>query len=141
FSLDWINGESAPRVFRTGETVPAGAFCQDARAAIVVTRTDFDASAIAPLLRTGHRRAEDRARATPWWTRFTSIYAVSVLVIASVTFAGWLFATGDLARTLDVVAAVLIVTCPCAFGIATPLAYELAQAALRKVGLFVRTPG
>jgi Cu2+-exporting ATPase len=33
---------------------------------------------------------------------------------------------------------VLIVTCPCAFGIAAPLAYEMVQAGLRRAGLFVR---
>jgi Cu2+-exporting ATPase len=37
-----------------------------------------------------------------------------------------------------VTTAVLIVTCPCAFGIAAPLAYEIVQASLRRAGLFVR---
>jgi Cu2+-exporting ATPase len=141
FSLDWINGESAPRGFVPGEIVPAGAFCQDARAATVRARAPFDASAVVSLLRTSTRRDHDLARATPWWKRLTSIYVSAVLVIAAAAFVGWMLATRDLARTLDVVAAVLIVTCPCAFGIATPLAYELAQAGLRRAGLFVRTPG
>ena len=48
---------------------------------------------------------------------------------------------GDVPRAVDVVTAVLIVTCPCAFGIATPMAYELVQAGLRRAGLFVRAPG
>jgi len=141
FSLDWINGESAPRAFAPGELVPAGAFCQDARAATVRAAAAFDASSIVSLLRTSTRRDEDLARSTRWWKRLTRIYVLSVLAVAAATAAGWMLATHDVARTLDVVAAVLIVTCPCAFGIATPLAYELAQAALRRVGLFVRTPG
>jgi Cu2+-exporting ATPase len=141
FSLDWINGESAPRVFAPGERIPAGAFCQDARAAAVRARADFDGSTIASLLRTSTRREGDQARATSWWRQLTTIYVLAVLVIAWVAFAGWLLVTRDPARSLDVVAAVLIVTCPCSFGIATPLAYELAQAGLRRVGLFVRTPG
>jgi P-type Cu2+ transporter len=141
FSLDWINGESAPRRFRPGEVVPAGAFCQDARAATVRANGAFDGSAVVSLLRTSTRRDHDLARATPWWKRLTSLYVAAVLGIAAASFVGWMAFTGDLARTLDVVAAVLIVTCPCAFGIATPLAYELAQAGLRRAGLFVRTPG
>lgn len=141
FSLDWINGESAPRGFAPGAVVPAGAFCQDARATTLRARSPFDASAVVALLRTSNRRDHDLARATPWWKRLTSIYVVTVLAVAAAAFAGWMLATRDLSRTLDVVAAVLIVTCPCAFGIATPLAYELAQAGLRRVGLFVRTPG
>jgi len=141
FSLDWISGESAPRGFSPGDVVPAGAFCQDTRAATLRATTSFDASSIVSLLRTSNRRDHDLARATPWWKRLTRVYVVSVLGIAAAAFAGWILATHDLARSLDVVAALLIVTCPCSFGIATPLAYELAQAGLRRIGLFVRTPG
>lgn len=141
FSLDWINGESAPRAFAPGATVPAGAFCQDARAATVRAKAAFDASIVVALLRSSSRRDDELARSSPWWKRLTRIYVAAVLVLAAAGFAGWYVATGDLPRTLDVVAAVLIVTCPCAFGIAAPLAYELAQAGLRRVGLFVRTPG
>ena len=141
FSLDWITGESAPRAFAPGETVPSGAFCQETRAAMLRASSAFDASAVVALLRTSNRRDHDLARATPWWKKLTSLYVSSVLVVAAAAFGGWVLATHDLARSFDVVAAVLIVTCPCAFGIATPLAYELAQASLRRAGLFVRTPG
>jgi Cu2+-exporting ATPase len=141
FSLDWINGESAPRAFATGDIVPSGAFCQDSRGARVRATSSFDASAVVALLRTSNRRDHDLARATPWWKRLTAMYVVAVLTVAATAFAAWMLATHDLTRALDVVAAVLIVTCPCAFGIATPLAYELAQAGLRRAGLFVRTPG
>jgi Cu2+-exporting ATPase len=48
--------------------------------------------------------------------------------------------TGDVSRALAIATAVLIVTCPCAFGIAAPLAYELVQAGLRRAGLYVRRP-
>lgn len=141
FSLDWISGESAPRAFAAGETVPAGAFSRGARAVRVRASAAFDRSALVALLHTATRREDDQARATGWHRRLTRIYVAAVLAIALVAFGGWLLATHDLVRTLDVVAAVLIVTCPCAFGIATPLAYELAQGGLRRVGLFVRTPG
>ena len=141
FSLDWINGESAPRSFAPGEMVPAGAFCQDTRARTMRATAAFDASTVVSLLRASSRRDDDLARSTPWWKRLTSIYVGTVLALSASGFAGWIFVTHDLARTLDVVAGVLIVTCPCAFGIAVPLAYELAQARLRRIGLFVRTPG
>jgi len=141
FSLDWISGESAPRTFEPGATVPAGAFSQGARAVRLRTLAAFDGSTLVPLLRTATRRDEDVSRSTSWHKRLTGFYVAGVLAIAALAFVGWIVATGDLGRTLDVVAAVLIVTCPCAFGIATPLAYELAQGGLRRAGLFVRTPG
>ena len=41
-------------------------------------------------------------------------------------------------RALDVAVSLLVVTCPCAIGIALPLAYELTQARLRRAGFFGR---
>jgi Cu2+-exporting ATPase len=140
FSLDWVNGESTPRRFAAGAVVPARAFNVGARPLRVVATTDFVASALTELLRVPGERSAHAARATPWWRQLARVYVLTVLAVASVTLAGWLVFGHDAARALDVTAAVLIVTCPCAFGIATPLAYELAQAGLRRVGLLVRSP-
>jgi Cu2+-exporting ATPase len=140
FSLDWISGESRPKSFAAGETVPAGAFSCGDGAVVVTACSPFSTSALASLLRTTRQRENDAARATPFWQRLTRVYVAAVLALAVLAFAGWYLATGDAFHALDVVTAVLIVTCPCAFGIATPLAYELVQAGLRRAGLFVRSP-
>ena len=140
-SLDWISGESTSRAFLRGALVPAGAFNAGRSAITVCASTDFAASPIVDLLRTRRPTAGDAARTTPWWQLFTRVYVVAVMTAAAGGFAGWLFFTGDLARALEVTTAVLVVTCPCAFGIATPLAYELVHAGLRRAGLFVRSSG
>ena len=138
-SLDWINGESAPREVRRGDVVPAGAFNVGHEAVTLVATTAFDASPIVGLLRTTRETASDAARATPWWRLFTRIYVIVVLALAAGAFVTWYALTRDLSRALEVTTAVLVVTCPCAFGIATPMAYELAQAGLRRAGVFVRS--
>lgn len=141
-SLDWINGESAPRDFAAGDVAPAGAFSCDPSAVTAEAEADFEASSLVALLSAPTRRRDEVARATPFWQRIVKLYVASVLVVAALGFAGWMIHTGgDVLRSLDVVTGLLIVTCPCAFGIAAPLAYELAQAGLRRSGLFVRTPG
>ncbi len=139
-SLDWISGESVPRAFARGETVPAGAFNLGQRAVRVRAAADFSASSLVGLLRNPAPRA-DAARATPWWRRLAATWVAGVLSLAALGFIGWTLATGDPRRAMEVATAVLIVTCPCAFGIATPMAYEMAQAGLRRAGLFVRSPG
>lgn len=138
-SLDWISGESVPRAFARGEVVPAGAFNLGQRAVRVGAVTDFAGSPITELLRNPVPRA-DAARATPWWRRLAAAWVVGVLALAAAGFVGWTAVTGDPRRAMEIATAVLIVTCPCAFGIATPMAYELAQAGLRRAGLFVRSP-
>ncbi len=56
--------------------------------------------------------------------------------VALAGFLLWLPAGAD--KALDVAAALLVVTCPCAIGIALPLAYELTFQRLRRAGAFVR---
>ena len=141
FSLDWINGESQPRAFHRGDVVPAGAFAASQRAATVRATEAFSASPLVDLLKSPVHREADAARATPWWQQLSRVYVTFVLLAAAAGFSFWAFVIGDVPRAVDVVTAVLIVTCPCAFGIATPMAYELVQAGLRRAGLFVRAPG
>lgn len=138
FSLDWLNGESSPRSFSRGNLVPAGAFSASRSPTAVVVARDFASSGLIELLRTPLSRGPDAS--SPWWNRLAKIYSAGVLVLASIGFVAWMIATHDFARSLEVTTAVLVVTCPCAFGIATPLAYNLALGGLRRAGLFVRTP-
>ena len=139
-SLDWINGESAPRRLARGSLVPAGAFNVGRAAVRARATTAFAESPLVDLLRTTTKRDADVARATPWWQRFARVYVLAVLAAAAGAFAIWAPVAG-VPRALEVATAVLVVTCPCAFGIATPMAYELVQSGLRRAGLFVRSPG
>ena len=141
FSLDWITGETAPRTYSRGDTVPAGAFDASVRAVAVRALTDFASSPLVALLRTPRPRDVDGARATLWWQRLATAYVSGVLLIASAGALVYWLVTRDLSSTLDVTIAVLVVTCPCALGIATPLAYELVHAGLRRAGLYVRAAG
>ncbi|MBK6849111.1 MAG: HAD family hydrolase [Proteobacteria bacterium] len=139
-SLDWISGEATPRHVAAGEIVPAGAFNVGAGALELVAEVDFAGSGLLDLLRTPRPRPVDDVRRTPWWRLFTRAYVGVVLALGALTLGGWLL-VGDANGAVRATAAVLIVTCPCAFGIATPLAYELAQAGLRRAGLLVRSAG
>ena len=141
FSLDWINGECDPRELAPGASIPAGAFSAEREPVTLVLLEDFDASPLVELLRTPPPRPEDAAMSAPWWSRLSKVYVIAVLAAATLGFAGWWLATRDLARSLEVTTALLVVTCPCAFGIATPLGYDLVLAGLRRAGLFVRSPG
>ncbi len=141
FSLDWVNGESTPRNFDEGDIVPAGAFSASEGLVELEATTDFGVSPLVALLRNPEPRARDKAMSEPFWDRVARIYVVAVLAAAAIGFFGWLLIMHDLPRAVEVATAVLVVTCPCAFGIATPLGYDLAQGGLRKAGLYVRSAG
>ena len=130
----WITGEADPREVRAGARVPAGAV-NLGRGLIRLRATQpWAASLLAQLLRpTGRDQYRHRLL-----ERVVTGYLVGIFVIATATALGWWFGTHDVARTWAAVTAVLVVSCPCAIGLAYPLADEMATVALRRFGVFVR---
>jgi Cu2+-exporting ATPase len=138
-SLDWITGESAPVTYARGDAVPAGASNLGAEALTVHALEAFADSPVRALLRSTRADSADAPRSTAWWQRLTRVYVVGVLTLAALCFAYWLGVRHDAARALQATTALLVVTCPCAFGLATPTAYEMVLAGLRRAGVFVRS--
>jgi Cu2+-exporting ATPase len=134
-STDWITGEAAPRDAAAGQRLPAGSFNAGDAAFTVTAAQDFADSSLVVLLRQTMARA-GAARHLGFWDRLARRWVATVLVLAAGGLAFWL--PRDASRALDVAVALLVVTCPCAIGIALPLAYELVQARLRRAGFFVR---
>lgn len=141
-SLEWISGEAEPRLFSRGERAPAGCHNLPAsaggRALRLRATEDFSVSTLCGLLG-APRDAAAPAPRRDFWHHLSRAYVFVVLGLAALGFFIWL--PRDPARCLEVTAALLMVTCPCALGVATPLAYELALARLRRLGLFVRQQG
>lgn len=137
FTIDWITGEPDVLDVPAGGTVQAGAFNATRSAVPVIAKTDFEESPLPSLLRsTKEERGSSHLR---FWDLFARYYVAAVLLIATAGFLVWLPQGTE--KALQVTVALLVVTCPCAIGIAIPLTYELAQARLRRHGLFVRSKG
>jgi Cu2+-exporting ATPase len=138
FSLEWITGEPDARTFAAGATVPAGAFNAGRTAAEVVAAESFPESAL-PALLSARPRSQGPGESEKFFDKLARVYVVAVLALAAAGFALWFYGLhAGLERAVDVAAALLVVTCPCAIGIAIPLAGELVQARLRKLGVLVR---
>jgi len=133
FSLASINGESEPRLFHCGQRVPAGAV-NSGRDPISLTALEgwsdsLLARLLEPRVREGgrHRLLENIVKG----------YLVGILGIAIAAGLWWWFSSRDAVQTWSVVTAVLVVSCPCAIGLAFPLADEMATIGLRRRGVFV----
>ena len=132
-SLAWVNGEAEARAFAAGAGIPAGAHNVDTRPLQAVVTAPFDASRLATLLAPAPERGPDS-----FFVRISRAWVFGVLFLAVGAIAAWWSAGPP--RALEVVTALLVVTCPCAFGIAAPLAIERATALLRARGVFVKSP-
>ncbi len=132
--LEWISGESETATARRGRIVQAGAMNCGQAAITLEALEPWSDSLLAKLLRV----TTGSAPRHPALERFLRGYILAVLAIAALGFAGWWAATGALLPALQVLISVLVVSCPCASGVALPLASDLAASRLRKLGVYVR---
>jgi P-type Cu2+ transporter len=58
--------------------------------------------------------------------RFEQILADGIAHIALLAFCGWIWSTGSWFTGLEIATAVLIITCPCALGLAVPTVHTVA---------------
>jgi len=136
FSLASINGESAPRHFAAGQRVPAGAL-NLSRSPVRLRATQAWAHSLLAELTATQTETEHR---NPLLERIVQGYLIGILAVAALAGLFWGVHTGDLLKTGAIVTAILVVSCPCAIGLAFPLAEEMASVALRRRGVFVRSP-
>jgi Cu2+-exporting ATPase len=129
-------GEGDPIAFSAGAVLPAGLRYLGERPVEVVLEETFAQSELPAWL--GAPRTDDVAFLDAFWQRFVRVYVASILILAGAGGAYWGVHAG-FDKALSVVVAVLVVTCPCAIGLAAPLAYELAHARLRERGIVVRS--
>jgi len=132
-SLDWITGESSTQDREPGEKVPAGAFNAGEAGFRVTAVEGFSDSRLHELLRVGDTRREE---GRTWWHRISTVYVAAVLSLAALGFLFWL--GHGAGKATEVAVAVLVVTCPCALGLAVPLARELVHVGLRRHGVLLR---
>jgi Cu2+-exporting ATPase len=135
-SLDWITGESEPLAAAAGDLVPAGSFNAGRGAIEITAASDFADSPLVALLRQPEESETSGGPHARLWDRLARIWVGGVTGVAVAGFLFWL--PSGVEKALAVASALLVVTCPCAIGIALPLAYELTFQRLRRAGAFVR---
>jgi len=138
-SREWTTGEPDVVGAALGERIGAGA-CNRGRAAVWLrAECTLADSSLATLLAAAVDR-DTVAGVVPAYARFADRLArgwvLTVLGLAVAALLYWLHR--DASRAIDVTVALLVVTCPCAIGIAMPLGSELVQARLRKAGFYTR---
>jgi Cu2+-exporting ATPase len=134
FALNWINGEPAPREFPAGAPVPSGARNLGPDALEFLAMESWSDSQLARLLAFDHTQ--------PWrnlaWQRIIRIYLSCVLVVGTAGFFFWGWGGGDWIAAWQVLISVLVVSCPCAIGVALPLLDDVVAARLQTFGVYVR---
>lgn len=137
FDQSLLTGESVPVVRTVGDAVLAGTLNQGAPVRVRVTAA-ADSSAVADIARLMENAGQSRSRYVRIADRAARLYAPAVHTLAALSFAGWVWAGAGVHQSLLIAVAVLIITCPCALGLAVPAAQIVAAGALMRRGVLVK---
>ncbi len=116
-----LTGESLPVDKAVGDKVAAATINKSGSFTFRATRVGEDTT-LAQMIALVDEAASSKAPIAKLADKVAGVFVPVVIVIALVTAAVWLIATGDVARALTSGVAVLVISCPCALGLATPVA-------------------
>lgn len=132
-----LTGETLPVFAGIGQAVSAGEVNLTGPLTIRATAVGADTAL--------HRMADLVALAESGRSRYTSLadsaarlYAPGVHILAGLSFLGWYIWTWDPRTALNIAAAVLIITCPCALGLAVPAVTTAASGRLFRRGMLIK---
>ncbi len=133
-----VTGESLPQLAAPGDKVFAGTLNLGDALEVDVTAAD-DQTMLAEIVRLMEAAEQGRARYVRLADRVARVYAPAVHLLGLLTFAGWWLVAGAGWETALIYAiAVLIVTCPCALGLAVPAVQVVASGSLLRRGILIK---
>lgn len=134
-----LTGESVPVEVGPGDAVVGSAINSSGRLVVQATAVgdDTQLAHIARLIdeaQTGRSASQDLA------DKISAVFVPAVIGIAVLTFVVWMLVTGRVAAALTAAISVLIIACPCALGLATPLALLAGTGRGARMGVLIRGP-
>jgi len=130
-----LSGESLPVSKSAGDTVCAGTVNTSGALTLRVEHTLRD-TALGRIIRLVEEAQASKAPIQCMADRIVPWFVAATLALASVTFAWWV--RGGFEPALMAATAVLVITCPCAFGLATPMAIAVATGLGARHGILVK---
>lgn len=133
-----MTGETLPASVGPGDMIHAGEANLTGPITVEVTAAgrDTDLARITDLIVVAEA---GRNNYTSMADAAAKLYAPGVHIVSALAAIGWLIGTGDLRVALNVAAAVLIITCPCALGLAVPAVTTAASARLFRKGVLIKS--
>ncbi len=133
-----ITGESLPVSKDAGDSVTGGAINGTGRLIITTTKVGSDTT-LGRIIQLVENAQSGKAPVQQLVDKVAGIFVPVVIVIAILTFAGWLISGAGFEAALIASVAVLVIACPCALGLATPTAIVAGTGAAAKAGILFKS--
>ena len=131
-----VTGESMPVDKAVGDEVTGGTVNGLAPLTVQVTRAGAETT-LARITALVEAAQLTKSQAQRLADRVSAVFVPAILLVAAATFAGWLISGHSIAAALVPAVAVLVVACPCALGLATPVAVMVGTGRGAELGLLI----
>ena len=134
-----LTGESVPVEVTVGDSVTGATVNAGGRLLVEATRVGADTQ-LAQIARLVEQAQTGKAQAQRLADRISGVFVPAVIVLAVATFAVWALLVGDVTAAFTAAVAVLIIACPCALGLATPVALMVGTGRGAQLGILIKGP-
>ena len=93
---------------------------------------------LAQMARLVERAQDGKAPVQRLADKVSSVFVPVVIALSVATLTGWLFISGDVQRSFEAAVAVLVIACPCALGLATPVALLVGTGRAAREGIIIK---
>lgn len=133
-----LTGESIPVEKVAGDTVNAATVNRTGSFTFRATRVGADTS-LAKIIQLVEDANATKAPIARLADKVAGVFVPAVFVISAVTFAVWMALTGSINEALTSAVAVLVISCPCALGLATPVAIMVGTGKGAEMGILFKS--
>jgi Cu+-exporting ATPase len=135
----FLTGEVTPIEINVNDLVYAGSINNNGNILVKATRIGSDTE-LARITRMILAAQSEKAPAQLLADKISRVFVPVVLLLSVATFTAWYLFQADLAQSITTAVAVLVIACPCALGLATPIALMVASGKAAKSGIVIRSP-
>jgi copper-exporting ATPase len=132
-----VTGESIPVEKNTDDRVTGGTISRSGYFTFRATNVGED-TALYKIISLVEEAAGSKAPISRLADKISGVFVPVVLCISFLTFIIWLFVSGDFSFALNMAVAVLVISCPCALGLATPAAIMAGTGKGAEKGIIIR---
>lgn len=132
-----LTGETMAVTKTSGSAIVGGALVQNGSIDYKVTKIGKETT-LAQIIELVERAQSSKAPISKLADKVSGIFVPIILVLAILTFMGWLVVEQSITQAVSFMIAVLVIACPCALGLATPTALMVGMGLGAKKGIFIK---
>ncbi|WP_457599787.1 heavy metal translocating P-type ATPase [Hydrogenivirga sp.] len=134
-----LTGEPEPILKEPGDKVISGSILEDGLLEIRAEAT-YESSFLSKINRMVERSLSEKPKIQRLADTVSHYFVQVVVLISALTFFLWIKFTGNMEQAVQFSLAVLVISCPCALGIATPLAVVVGISKALTKGILIKKP-